>query len=103
MLRKKNETTSVRGDIIFVERFDIRLKIVYNQTRLERRGMTKNNLIYLDRYVLQQDLRVRLPKSVLLNLDLKKGETMFDIYFNPKDNSIVLKIEEQDNNYSEVN
>lgn len=27
----------------------------------------KNDLIYLDSYTLQQDMRIRLPKSVLRN------------------------------------
>lgn len=35
--------------------------------------------IYLDTYVLQQDMRIRLPKSVLSNLNVIKGSTKFDI------------------------
>ena len=30
-------------------------------------------LIYLDTYVLQQDMRVRMPKTILANLNLEKG------------------------------
>ena len=33
------------------------------------------NCIYLDTYVLQQDMRVRLPKSILSNLNVEKGKT----------------------------
>ena len=38
----------------------------------------KKESIYLDTYVLQKDMRIRLPKSVLLNLNIEKGKTMFD-------------------------
>lgn len=48
--------------------------------------------IYLDTYVLQQDMRVRLPKSILLNLDIEKGKTKFDIYLDADEKSLVLKI-----------
>ena len=30
-------------------------------------------MIYLDTYVLQQDMRVRLPKAILTNMDVEKG------------------------------
>ena len=39
-----------------------------------------DSCIYLDTYVVQQDMRIRLPKAVLSNLNVKKGETKFDIY-----------------------
>ena len=39
-----------------------------------------NSLIYLDTYILQQDMRVRLPKSILTNLKIEKGKTEFDIF-----------------------
>lgn len=48
-------------------------------------------LIYLDTYVLQQDMRVRMPKTILANLDLEKGVSRFDIYLDLINNSIVLK------------
>ena len=35
--------------------------------------MKNDDLIYLDTYVLQQDMRIRLPKSVLANLGVEKG------------------------------
>ena len=52
------------------------------------------NFIYLDTYVLQQDMRIRLPKSILANLDAEKGVSKFDIYFDTKSKSIILKISE---------
>ncbi len=49
------------------------------------------NEIYLDTYILQQDMRIRLPKSVLSNLNVKKGSTKFDIYYNSENETIILK------------
>lgn len=48
--------------------------------------------IYLDTYVLQQDMRIRLPKAILSNLSAKKGITKFDIFLDPEDKSLVLKV-----------
>lgn len=50
--------------------------------------------VYLDTYVLQQDMRVRLPKSILSNLDVEKGKTKFDIYLDADEKSLLLKIHE---------
>ncbi len=60
-----------------------------------------NTAIYLDTYVLQQDMRVRLPKSVLSNLDVEKGKTMFDIYLDPNNKSLILKVREERNQDNE--
>lgn len=54
-----------------------------------------DKLLYLDTYVLQKDMRVRLPKSVLSNLNLTKGESEFDIYLDVKNDSLVLKLHSQ--------
>lgn len=51
-------------------------------------------MIYLDTYVLQQDMRVRLPKAILTNMDVEKGKTQFDIYLDSKNNSLVFRIHE---------
>lgn len=51
-------------------------------------------MIYLDTYVLQQDMRVRLPKAILTNMDVKKGKTQFDIYLDSKNNSLIFRIHE---------
>lgn len=50
------------------------------------------NLMYLDTYVLQQDMRIRLPKSILTNLNVQKGISKFDIYLDPSSNELILKI-----------
>ena len=52
-------------------------------------------LIYLDTYVLQQDMRVRLPKAILTNMNVEKGTTQFDIYLNSTNNSLIFKIHEK--------
>ena len=35
--------------------------------------MPNKKCIYLDTYVLQKDMRIRLLKQILTNLDVKKG------------------------------
>ena len=51
-----------------------------------------NSMVFLETYVLQQDMRIRLPKAILSNVGAEKGKTMFDIYFRADENSIVLKV-----------
>ena len=51
-----------------------------------------NSRVFLETYVLQQDMRIRLPKAILSNVGAEKGKTMFDIYFSADDNTIVLKV-----------
>ena len=57
--------------------------------------------IYLDTYLLQQDMRVRLPKSVLSNLGAEKGKTKFDIYFDSINHSLVLKVHNEEKSENE--
>ena len=51
-----------------------------------------DSYIYLDTYVLQQDMRVRLPKAILSNMKVEKGKTEFDIYLDSSDDSLLLRI-----------
>lgn len=51
-----------------------------------------NSMFFLETYVLQQDMRIRLPKAILSNVGAEKGKTMFDIYFSADENAIVLKV-----------
>lgn len=51
----------------------------------------ENELIYLDTYVLQQDMRIRLPKSVLSNLSVEKGKSKFSIYIDRINNRLILQ------------
>lgn len=56
----------------------------------------KEKNIYLDTYILQQDMRVRLPKSVLTNLQIEKGKTYFDIYLDSDEKSLIFKVHKED-------
>ncbi|MCI9004002.1 MAG: sucrose-6-phosphate hydrolase [Lachnospiraceae bacterium] len=51
-----------------------------------------DSCIYLDTYILQQDMRVRMPKAILSNMGVEKGKTKFDIYLDSSDNSLVFRI-----------
>lgn len=57
--------------------------------------MKKEELIYLDTYVLQKDMRIRLPKSILENLDLEKGKSKFKIYYDKINSQLVLRVEKE--------
>lgn len=56
------------------------------------------DLIYLDTYVLQKDMRIRLPKSVLKNMKIEKGVTKFQICYDKINESLVLKPEKIEKN-----
>lgn len=58
----------------------------------------EDNTIFLDTYVLQQDMRVRMPKTILTNLNLEKGKSMFDIYLDKTNNAIILKPHQEGKN-----
>lgn len=60
-----------------------------------------NSYIYLDTYVLQKDMRIRLPKSILSNMDVEKGKTKFDIYLDSKTKALFLRINEEERNIDE--
>lgn len=51
-----------------------------------------DSCIYLDTYVLRQDMRVRMPKAILSNMGVEKGKTKFDIYLDSSDNSLIFRI-----------
>jgi len=55
-----------------------------------------DSCIYLDTYVLQQDMRVRLPKAILSNMGVEKGKTKFDIYLDSQENSLVFRVHNDD-------
>lgn len=62
----------------------------------------EKNLIYLDTYVLQQDMRIRLPKSILKNMNLEKGVSRFHIYYDKVNESLVLQAEKNQNTKKKV-
>ena len=50
-----------------------------------------STIIYLDTYVLQQDMRIRLPKAILANLGAKKGVSKFDVFLDTKNKELILR------------
>ena len=56
----------------------------------------EETLIYLDTYLLQQDMRIRLPKSIINNMGIEKGKTCFAIYLDKVKNELVLKIKKNE-------
>ena len=54
-------------------------------------------LVFLDSVLLQQDMRIRLPKSVLVNIDGKAGETRLDVYFDAITKEIILRNSDNQN------
>lgn len=58
--------------------------------------MNEDDLIYLDTYLLQQDMRIRLPKSILENLNVIKGKSKFKIYYDKLNKQLILKTDKID-------
>lgn len=56
----------------------------------------KQDLIYLDTYVLQQDMRIRMSKSILTNINAEKGKMKFSVYFDKANKCLVLKAEDKE-------
>lgn len=54
--------------------------------------MKGDETVFLGTYPLQMDMRIRLPKLILDNLDISKGKTEFDIFLSKKDKEIILRI-----------
>lgn len=51
-----------------------------------------STIIYLDTYVLQQDMRIRLPKAILANLSAEKGISKFDVFLDTKNKELILRL-----------
>jgi len=56
----------------------------------------KDTRLYLNTYVLQQDMRIRMPKAIIENLEVEKGTTFFDIYLDTSREEIILKVHKGD-------
>ncbi len=63
----------------------------------------KEDLIYLETYVLQKDMRIRMPKSILNNLNVKKGITNFSIYLDNKNQQLILKVADDTTSGGKIN
>lgn len=48
--------------------------------------------IYLDNYVLQKDMRIRMPKEIIKNLDVTPGESFFEVFYDPENKEIILAV-----------
>jgi len=59
--------------------------------------MKDEELIYLDTYVLQKDMRIRMPKSILENLNLEKGKSKFKVYYDQLNVQLILRVDEDEN------
>lgn len=59
-----------------------------------KRKKTSTQRIYLDEYILQKDMRIRMPKEIIKNLDVKPGESYFEIYIDPENKEIVLSVKD---------
>ena len=51
-----------------------------------------STVIYLDTYVLQQVMRIRLPKAILANLGAEKGVSKFDVFLDTKNKELILRL-----------
>lgn len=56
--------------------------------------MKEEDLVYLDTYVLQKDMRVRMPKSILENLNVEKGISRLKIYYDKINSQLILRVDE---------
>jgi hypothetical protein len=59
-----------------------------------KKEKTPAQLVYLDDYILQKDMRVRMPKEIIKNLDVKPGESYFEIYIDLKNKELVLSVKD---------
>mgnify|MGYP000601041082 CR=1 FL=1 len=55
-------------------------------------------LVFLDSVLLQQDMRIRLPKSVLVNIDAHDRVKRLDVYFDAITKEIILRNSDNQNN-----
>lgn len=53
----------------------------------------EEELIYLDTYVLQKDMRIRMPKSILENLHVTKGVSRFKVYYDKINYQLILRVD----------
>ncbi len=51
-----------------------------------------NSFIYLCTNILQKDLRIRLPKAIVSNLQLNPGVSPFDIFIDKEHSRIILRV-----------
>ena len=52
--------------------------------------------IYLDSYVIQSDMRIRVPKSAIANRHAIPGKTRVSSYYDPDSQFIILRVCDHD-------
>ena len=52
-------------------------------------------MTYLKTSILQQDMRIRMPKCIIENMNVKQGETEFDVYISENKDALILKINDE--------
>ena len=59
----------------------------------------KKDYIYLNSYIIQKDMRIRLPKQILKILNLENGVSYLDFYIDNESKTIILKpVKKRENN-----
>lgn len=59
----------------------------------------KKDYIYLNSYIIQKDMRIRLPKQILKILNLENGVSYLDFYIDNGSKTIILKpVKKRENN-----
>lgn len=53
--------------------------------------MEEKHRVYLGTNLLQKDMRIRIPKQILENLDVIAGESEIDIYIDPDEKCLIMK------------
>lgn len=52
----------------------------------------KTTPVYLDSYIIQADMRIRIPKSVITNWNAVPGKTRVSFYYDQNTQSIILRV-----------
>ena len=60
-----------------------------------KQRVNKFSRIYLDSYVLQKDMRIRMPREITNNLNAKPGISYFEVYLDPAQKEIVLVLKDK--------
>ena len=51
----------------------------------------KKDYVYLDSYIIQKDMRIRLPKQILKIFSLESGVSYLDFYVDSENKTLLLK------------
>ena len=51
--------------------------------------------IYLDSYILQKDMRIRMPKEITNNLEVEPGISYFEVYLDSTRKEIILALKDK--------